>query len=79
MLQQADAQRSGRKGLDASYLEKLQAITPSGAAIEARVYAENPVKDFAPTPGLLQSVEWKELPGSRFDTWVYTGTRVSAN
>ncbi|KAL1962552.1 hypothetical protein VTN77DRAFT_9427 [Rasamsonia byssochlamydoides] len=79
MLKQADAQCLGSKGLDASYLEKFQAITPSGAAIEARVYAENPVRDFAPTPGTLQSVEWKEIPGSRFDTWVYTGTKVSAN
>jgi urea carboxylase len=78
MLKQADAERSGKKGLDASYLQDLQAITPSGAAIEARVYAENPVKDYAPTPGTLQSVEWKEIPGSRVDTWVYTGTKVSA-
>lgn len=79
MLKQADAQRSGKKGLDASYLEGFQGKTPNGAAIEARVYAENPVKDYAPTPGTLQSVEWKEIPGSRFDTWVFTGTKVSAN
>lgn len=79
MLKQADAQHSGKKGLDASYLEKLQPTAPSGAAIEARVYAENPAKDFAPSPGTLQSVEWKEIPGSRFDTWLYTGIKVSAN
>ncbi|KAJ9293813.1 hypothetical protein DTO271G3_7440 [Paecilomyces variotii] len=79
MLKQADAQHSGKSGLDASYLEKLQPTAPSGAAIEARVYAENPAKDFAPSPGTLQSVEWKEIPGSRFDTWLYTGIKVSAN
>lgn len=79
MLEQADAQLSGRGGLEPSRLEKLSQITPSGAAIEARIYAENPVKNFAPCPGTLQSVEWKELPGSRIDTWVYRGIKVSAN
>lgn len=79
MLKQADAQHSGKQGLDASYLEKLHPAGPSGAAIEVRVYAENPAKDFAPSPGTLQNVEWKEIPGSRFDTWVYTGIKVSAN
>ncbi|KAF9887062.1 hypothetical protein FE257_010556 [Aspergillus nanangensis] len=79
MLKQADAELSGKKGLDPAFLATIPANTPSGAAIEARVYAENPVKDFAPCPGTLQSVEWKELPGSRIDTWVYRGIKVSAN
>lgn len=79
MLKQANAQLSGRKGLDAAYLASLAVSAPSGAAIEARVYAENPAKDFAPCPGTLQTVEWKELPGSRIDTWVYRGVKVSAN
>ncbi|KAI9932163.1 hypothetical protein MW887_009673 [Aspergillus wentii] len=79
MLKQADAQVSGKKGIEASFLTSLSSKTPSGAAIEARVYAENPIKDFAPCPGTLQSVEWKELPGSRIDTWVYRGVKVSAN
>ncbi|KAJ0425761.1 allophanate hydrolase subunit 2-domain-containing protein [Aspergillus carlsbadensis] len=79
MLKQADAQLSGKKGLQAEFLWSLPVDTPNGAAIEARVYAENPVRDFAPCPGTLQSVEWKELPGSRIDTWVYRGIKVSAN
>ncbi|PWY90071.1 hypothetical protein BO70DRAFT_330289 [Aspergillus heteromorphus CBS 117.55] len=80
MLKQADAQLSGKKGVDAAYLTNIIPVhAPSGAAIEARVYAENPVKDFAPCPGTLQSVEWKELPGSRIDTWIYRGVKVSAN
>jgi biotin carboxylase len=70
---------SRKKGLDASYLASLAVSAPLGAAIEARVYAENPAKDFAPCPGTLQTVEWKELPGSRIDTWVYRGVKVSAN
>jgi urea carboxylase len=79
MLKQADAQLSGKKGLDPAILTSIHVDAPSGAAIEARVYAENPTKDFAPCPGTLQSVEWKRLPGSRIDTWVYRGIKVSAN
>ncbi|GMF80864.1 unnamed protein product [Aspergillus oryzae] len=76
MLKQADAQLSGTKGLEVAFLTGITVDAPSGAAIEARVYAENPTKDFAPCPGTLQSVEWKELPGSRIDTWVYRGIKV---
>ncbi|CEN62479.1 Putative Acetyl-/propionyl-coenzyme A carboxylase alpha chain [Aspergillus calidoustus] len=79
MLKQADAQLSGKKGLHAEFLSSIPVNAPNGAAIEARVYAENPVRDFAPCPGTLQSVEWKEIPGSRIDTWVYRGIKVSAN
>ncbi|KAE8353365.1 urea carboxylase [Aspergillus coremiiformis] len=79
MLRQADAQLSGRKGLEAVFLTSIPADAPSGIAIEARVYAENPTKDFAPCSGTLQNVEWKQLPGSRIDTWVYRGIKVSAN
>ncbi|KAL3482000.1 allophanate hydrolase subunit 2-domain-containing protein [Aspergillus californicus] len=79
MLKQADAQLSGNNGLDATLLSSIPIGSPNGAAIEARVYAENPVRDFAPCPGTLQSVEWKEIPGSRIDTWVYRGIKVSAH
>ena len=78
MLKQADAQLQGKGGLDASYLESLQPKEPKGAAIEARVYAENPAKDYAPSPGTLQSVSWKEIDGSRIDTWVHTGSKVTS-
>lgn len=77
MLQQADAQLAGRDGLDVESLEKMQPSKPSGAAIEARIYAENPLKDYAPSPGLLQKVEWKEVFGCRIDTWVFTGSRIT--
>ncbi|KAL4934449.1 bifunctional urea carboxylase/allophanate hydrolase [Aspergillus undulatus] len=79
MLKQANAQLSGKKGLEADVLSKIPIGAPNGSAIEARVYAENPVKDFAPCPGTLQSVEWQESPGSRIDTWVYRGIKISAN
>jgi acetyl/propionyl-CoA carboxylase alpha subunit len=70
MLKQADAQFTGKGGLSGDYLKSLQPKTPQGHAIEARVYAENPVRDYAPSPGLLQKVEWEPLEGSRIDTWV---------
>lgn len=79
MLKQADAQLAGQHGLDGTALKELQPSGPSGFAIEARVYAENPLKDYSPSPGLLQKVAWKEVPGSRVDTWVFTGSRVTPN
>lgn len=79
MLRQADAELSDKGGLDAKALEDLKVSDPKGAAIEARVYAENPLRDYAPSPGLLQKVEWHDKPGSRIDTWVFTGSRISPN
>ncbi|KAJ5168790.1 Allophanate hydrolase subunit 2 [Penicillium canariense] len=77
MLQQADRELCGLGGLDKGYLETLQPDKPSGCAIEARVYAENPARNYAPSPGLLQHVGWREMSGTRIDTWVVTGTRIS--
>ena len=73
MLQQAD------EPLTNDFLASLQSThsTPIGHAIEARVYAENPVRDHAPSPGLLTNVEWAE--GARIDTWVRSGTSISSN
>ena len=81
MLEQADAELLGKGGLDGDYLGSLQSehSTPNGAAIEARVYAENPVRNHAASPGLLQLVRWGEVPAGRVDTWVYTGVRISPN
>ncbi|KUI61832.1 Putative urea carboxylase [Cytospora mali] len=81
MLRQADAQLAGRRGLTASDLDSLSFTCkePNGHSIEVRVYAENPVKGFAPSPGLLQKVEWHELPGTRIDTWIRAGITISPN
>ncbi|KAL2351385.1 allophanate hydrolase subunit 2-domain-containing protein [Cryomyces antarcticus] len=77
MFKQADAELVGKEGLSKDDLKSRQSSRPHGAAIEARVYAENPVKNYQPSPGLLQKVEWKEIEGSRIDTWVFTGSRVT--
>ncbi|EMD92957.1 hypothetical protein COCC4DRAFT_139298 [Bipolaris maydis ATCC 48331] len=79
MLKQADAQLAGRHGLDGKTLKDMQPVGPSGTAIEARIYAENPLRDYAPSPGLLQKVQWKDVPGGRIDTWVFTGVRITPN
>ena len=50
-------------------------INPQGAAIEVRLYAEDPVRDFQPSPGVLTDVVFSE--SARIDTWVSTGTEVS--
>ncbi|ATY60631.1 Allophanate hydrolase subunit 2 [Cordyceps militaris] len=55
----------------------LKMLEPSGAAMEARIYAENPGKNYLPSPGQLQLVEFSSDPGVRVDTWVQTGTNIS--
>ncbi|MFG0805679.1 urea carboxylase [Pseudomonas fluvialis] len=49
---------------------------PQGAAIEVRIYAEDPLKNFQPSPGVLTEVHFPA--GVRVDGWVSTGSEVSA-
>ena len=49
-------------------------IRPSGCSIEARVYAEDPAKNFQPSAGMLSHVVWPEK--ARVETWVQAGTEV---
>ena len=50
-------------------------LQPRGAAIEVRLYAEDPVRDFQPAPGMLTEVRFPD--NARVDSWVATGTEVS--
>lgn len=79
MLRQADAQMAGKGGLEETELDDISRSCqePKGHAIEVRVYAENPVRDYAPSPGLLQQVIFHELPGTRIDGWVRAGITIS--
>ncbi|MGD8927240.1 MAG: biotin carboxylase N-terminal domain-containing protein, partial [Thioalkalispiraceae bacterium] len=52
-------------------------LQPSGHAIQARVYAEDPNKDFRPSSGLLSQVSFPTLDHLRIDSWVETGSEVS--
>ncbi|MBB5321718.1 urea carboxylase [Marinobacter oulmenensis] len=52
-------------------------LSPSGHAIQARIYAEDPNKDFQPSAGLLTDVRWPEDAGLRIDHWIQPGSEVS--
>lgn len=52
------------------------AQAPQGAAMEVRIYAENPLKNFQPSPGVLTEVAFPD--GVRIDSGVATGSDVSA-
>jgi len=49
--------------------------TPKGHAIQVRIYAEDPQKQFQPSSGLLTEVRFPE--GVRCDHWIDSGTEVS--
>ena len=51
-------------------------VTPRGHAIQARLYAEDPARNFQPSTGLLTEVVFP--PGLRVDTWVEPGTEVGS-
>ncbi|CAN6632044.1 urea amidolyase [Trichomonascus vanleenenianus] len=53
-----------------------QKIVTQGAAMEARLYAENPVKGFLPSPGQITELVFPS--DARVDTWISIGTKVSA-
>nr|UWK20228.1 urea amidolyase_carboxylase [Trichoderma stromaticum] len=77
MLRQADHERGGHIGIPSDVLKRLGRPQPMGSAIEARVYAEVPLRDFAPSPGVFQHVHWPEGEGVRVDTWVRSGQRIT--
>ena len=54
-----------------------QVPEPSGAAIEVRLYAEDPVRDFQPSPGVLTEVVFPDEDDVRVDSWIAAGTEVS--
>jgi urea carboxylase len=74
----------GEKELLAAHLahgETTGAIAVRGHAVEARVYAEDPSRDYRPSTGTLVAVEFPAAAGDhgvRVDTWVEPGTEVSA-
>ncbi len=54
-------------------------LKPAGHAIQARLYAEDPGKDFQPSPGLLTAVHFPQADGKalRIDTWVDAGCEIA--
>jgi acetyl-CoA carboxylase biotin carboxylase subunit len=51
-------------------------IRVRGAAVECRVYAEDPARNFLPSPGPITAVEWPEGPGIRIEAGVAAGGEV---
>jgi urea carboxylase len=56
-------------------LPAQEALVQEGHAMQLRVYAEDPSRNFQPCSGVLTAVEF--APGLRVDTWVERGVTVS--
>jgi acetyl-CoA carboxylase biotin carboxylase subunit len=64
-------------GLPLSFKQKD--VKQIGAAIEVRINAEDPARNFAPSPGLIQELRVPGGPGIRWDSHVYAGYRIPPN
>jgi urea carboxylase len=52
-------------------------LKPQGHAIQVRLYAEDPNKNFQPCAGLLTHVNWPEFAGLRIEHWIEAGVSIS--
>ncbi len=52
-------------------------VVPRGHAVEVRIYAEDPYRNFAPSPGTVRRLRWPDGPGVRTDAGIYEGSEVT--
>ncbi|ODV97475.1 hypothetical protein PACTADRAFT_52218 [Pachysolen tannophilus NRRL Y-2460] len=90
MLLQAEYEAKGQVGIPLSIMKEQCTFDvdengvaiPQGHAIECRVYAENPIRNFQPSPGILHNVEFPSITEFkdfkiRIDHWISTGAKIS--
>src|SRR5437763_11754853 len=57
-------------------VDPTRLLTPSGHAIECRIYAEDPDNNFLPSPGRIHHLRPPSGPGIRDDSGVTSGLEV---
>ena len=57
--------------------ELRKKLVPKGHAVQVRVYAEDPYRQFQPCAGLLSKVSFPQAEGLRIDHWLDSGIEVS--
>ena len=51
-------------------------IRREGSAIECRINAEDPARDFHPSPGTVRTAVWPSGEGVRIDTHIFSGAHI---